>query len=94
MGGRVSSPLTIWNAISPWPTEWWSTYFFITSLVVTGIVGISSTFWFFIGGVIDIRRLFRDIAIRVDNPLDNGMVESLVSLSNKAIFKQRTQKMH
>ncbi|MBN8710781.1 MAG: hypothetical protein J0I10_15455, partial [Verrucomicrobia bacterium] len=61
-----------------------------TSLVVTGIVGIISTFWFFIGGVIDIRRLFRDLAARVDNPLDNGMVEGHVSLADKAVFEQRT----
>ncbi len=82
----------IWNAISPWPVEWWSTYFFITSLVVTGIIGIITTFWFLIGGIIDMRRLFRDLAIRVDNPLDNGMVEGHVSLADKAVFEQRTHK--
>ena len=80
----------VWNAISPWPVEWWSTYFFITSLVVTGIVGIITTFWFLIGGIIDMRRLFRDLAVRVDNPLDNGMVEGHVSLADKAAFEQRT----
>lgn len=80
----------IWNLISPWPVEWWSTYFFITSLVVTGILGVISTFWFLIGGVIDIRKLFRDLAARVDNPLDNGMVEGHVSLVDKAVFEQRT----
>ena len=80
----------IWNMISPWPLEWWSTYFFITSLVVTGILGVISTFWFLIGGVIDIRKLFRDLAARSDNPLDNGMVEGHVSLVDKAVFEQRT----
>ena len=80
----------IWNAITPWPVEWWSTYFFITSLLVTGIVGIVTTFWFLIGGIVDMRRLFRDLALRVDNPLDNGMVEGHVSLADKALFEQRT----
>jgi SSS family solute:Na+ symporter len=80
----------IWNLISPWPVEWWSTYFFITSLVVTGILGVISTFWFLIGGVIDLRALFRDLAARSDNPLDNGQVEGHVSLVDKAKFEART----
>jgi len=80
----------IWNLISPWPIEWWSTYFFITSLCVTGIIGIISTFWFLIGGIIDMRRLFRDLATRVDNPLDDGRVEGHVSLADKALFEAKT----
>jgi Na+/proline symporter len=80
----------IWNFISPWPPQWWSTYFFITSLVVTGLLGIISTFWFLIGGIIDVRKLFVDLAARSDNPLDNGMVEGHVSLVDKAAFEART----
>ena len=80
----------IWNMISPWPTEWWSTYFFITSLCVTGVIGIISTFWFLIGGIIDMKRLFKDMAARVDNPLDNGQVVGHVSLADKAIFEAKT----
>jgi Na+/proline symporter len=79
----------IWNLIDPWPLEWWSTYFFVTSLVVTGVIGIISTVWFFIGGVIDIRQLFKDLADRVDNPLDNGMVQGHISLADRALFKER-----
>ncbi|HBR94630.1 MAG TPA: sodium:panthothenate symporter, partial [Opitutae bacterium] len=80
----------VWNMISPWPEHWWSEYFYITSLLVTGVLGIVSTFWFFIGGVIDVRRLFRDLASRIDDPLDNGMVEGHVSLADKAAFEART----
>ncbi len=80
----------IWNMISPWPTEWWSTYFFITSLCVTGVIGIVSTFWFLIGGIIDMKRLFKDLEARVDNPLDNGQVDGHVSVADKAIFEERT----
>ena len=82
----------IWNLISPWPTHWWSTYFFITSLCVTGVIGIVSTFWFLIGGVIDMKRLFKDLDARVDNPLDNGTVAGHVALADKAIFEARTHK--
>lgn len=82
----------IWNLISPWPAHWWSTYFFITSLVVTGIIGVVSTVWFMIGGVIDMRQLFRDLAARVDNPADNGVVVGQVSLADQARFEAREEK--
>jgi solute:Na+ symporter, SSS family len=70
----------IWNMFSPWPAEWWSSYFFITIVVVGVIAGAVSTVWFMIGGIVDIRRLFKDLAARVDNPLDDGWVEDHVSL--------------
>ena len=58
----------------------------------TGIVGIASTFWFMIGGIIDMRRMFRDLAARTQfNDLDNGMVEGNVSLADKKNFEQMDQ---
>lgn len=74
----------IWNIFDPWPAKWWSWYFFITVVVVGIAVGVISTVWFMIGGVIDIRRLFRDLAARIDNPLDDGWVEDHISLADKA----------
>lgn len=74
----------VWNIISPWNIKYWSWYFFIHNVVVLGIVGIISTIWFSIGGVIDIRRLFRDLADRTANPLDNGVVCGNVSLEDQA----------
>jgi Na+/proline symporter len=79
--------VVIWNIISPWPSEWWSLYFYINSLLIAGVVGVVSTVWFMIGGIIDTRRLFRDLEARMDNPLDNGRVENHVSLMDKAAFK-------
>lgn len=81
----------IWNAFSPWPVEWWSTYFFINSMVITGLVGVISTFWFLIGGIIDSRRLFRDLEGRIDNPLDDGRVVGHVSVADAAAFKAKKQ---
>ena len=76
----------VWNLISPWPVEWWSNYFYINSLLIAGIIGAVSTVWFMIGGIIDTRRLFRDLSQRVDNPLDDGRVERHVSLMDRALL--------
>jgi len=74
----------IWNFIEPWPAHWWSYYFLINSVIIGGVIGVISTVWFMIGGVLDIRQLFRDLAARVDNPLDDGRVEGHVSLMDRA----------
>ena len=79
--------VVVWNWISPWPAEWWSWYFFITVIVVGIVVGSISTVWFMIGGFIDLRRLFKDLGKRVDNPLDDGWVEGHVSLADKGEFE-------
>ncbi|MBO4649138.1 MAG: sodium:panthothenate symporter, partial [Lentisphaeria bacterium] len=77
----------IWNHFSPWKPEWWGKYFLITTLVIPGIAAFFSTFWFGIGGAIDLFRLFRDLEKRVADPLDNGWVEGHVSLADKARFE-------
>jgi hypothetical protein len=53
-------------------------------LLVPGIVAAISTFWFGIGGAVDLYRLFRDLKVRIVNPLDDGRVEGHVSLADKA----------
>ncbi len=78
----------VWNAFTPWPIQWWSKYFFIVYLVVPGIMAAISTVWFSIGGIVDLRHLFRDLKNRVDNPLDDGWVEGHVSLADKAEFEK------
>jgi hypothetical protein len=74
----------VWNAFRPWDESWWSTYFFIVQLVVAGIIATVSTVWFGIGGAIDLRRMFRDLATREINELDDGRVEGNMSLADKA----------
>ena len=70
----------IWNIISPWPAQWWSHYFYVTTLCVGAVTGVISSVWFLIGGIIDTKRLFKDLEARVDNPLDDGRVKGHVSL--------------
>lgn len=74
--GIVFVAIVIWNTISPWPDEWWTVKFFITSLVIPAIVGLISTVWFMIGGIRDTRRLFIDLEKRIEDPDDNGQVLS------------------
>ena len=72
------------NVFFEWTPKMWGHYFYITHLIVPLPIAIVTTVWFFIGGVIDLRRLFIDLAKRKEDYLDNGMVEGNVSLSDKA----------
>jgi Na+/proline symporter len=80
--------VVVWNAFAPWPVLWWGHYFFIVTLVVPGVMAVISTFWFGIGGAIDLFRLFRDLKKREVNPLDCGWVEDHVSLDDKAAMEE------
>ena len=79
----------IWNMISPWPASWWSWYFFITIIVVGILVGTVSTVWFMWGGSRDMKQLFRDLALRKDNPLDDGWIDGHISRADKAELADR-----
>lgn len=72
--GIIFFGIVIWNAIWPWPHSWWTVNFFITTLLIPGIVGVISTVWFMIGGSIDAIQLFRDLKKRVEDPNDNGQI--------------------
>ncbi len=78
----------LWNIISPWPKEWWGYFFLITFIIIPGILAFITAIWFAIGGVIDIRRLFRDLKAREADALDNGMVKDGVSLSDYEKFNK------
>jgi len=84
--------VVIWNLISPWPVEWWGTYFFIKTLLIPCVVAFISTFWFGIGGAVDLFRLFRDLEHREADVLDNGQVDGNVSLADKARFAKLESK--
>ena len=82
----------IWNVFWPWPPEWWSIYFYFNTIILGVIVGVVSTVWFFWGGVIDLKRLFRDLAARVENPLDDGRVSGHVSVVDLAHVERAENK--
>ncbi len=67
--------VVIWNLFSRWPPEWWSYYFYFNTLVIPSIAGAVTTVWFFIGGVVDMWRLFRDLGARREiDEKDDGRV--------------------
>ena len=74
----------IWNSFSPWKIQWWSNYFFVTLLAVPATLAGITSVWFGVGGFINLLQLFRDLKLRVVNPLDDGRVEGNMSLADKA----------
>jgi len=74
----------IWNMFQPWNNQWWNWYYYINWFVISLLIGVISTIWFVPCGIRDLRQLYRDLAIRKENSLDNGQVEGSVSLADKA----------
>ena len=60
----------------------------IVAVIIPCIVAIITTVWFFIGGVIDLRKMFQALKSRPEDDLDNGLVEGRVSLSDRKKFEQ------
>lgn len=79
--------IVCWNIFQPWPKDWWGNYYLIRSLMIPGAVAVVTTVWFFIGGVVDLRRMFRDLKNRQTDDLDNGVVSGHVSLSDVKRFE-------
>ena len=82
----------IWNSFYRWPLSWWGWRLFILSIGIACVKAMISMVWFMIGGIVDMRRMFRDLAARTQvNDLDNGMVEGNVSLADKKSFASLEQ---
>lgn len=64
----------IWNILDPWPIHYWANWFFLFNYILAGAVGLVSTFWFFIGGTIDLRKLFRNLAEKKSDAEEDGRV--------------------
>jgi hypothetical protein len=79
--------IVIWNQISPWPKEWWGTWYYITTIVVSGAIGAVSTVWFTWGGTSDLIAMFRDLKSKETNILDDGRVLEGVSADDVAMVE-------
>lgn len=76
--------VVIWDLLDPWTAENWSTYFFIKSIAMAGCIGIVTTIWFSICGTRDLFRLFKDLAAKEANALDDGRVVGNISTADAA----------
>jgi len=78
--------IVVWNCFDSWPLKWWGNYYLIRTLLIPAVIAVVSTVWFFIGGLIDLKKMFRDLKNRVVDNDDNGVVTGHVSLSDKKKF--------
>jgi len=80
--------LCIWQVISPLSEHGWANWFLIHCVFVPGVIAIVSTVWFSIGGTMDLRRLFKRLAEKEDNLLDDGRVIGNVSADDVALVEK------
>lgn len=86
----VTVSLTIWNLISPWPLSWWSTFWHYKGIGIPVLLTLVTSVWFTVGGVRDIRSLFRHLAgDRKINPLDDGFVVNHQNLDEEVLIKKK-----
>lgn len=63
-----------WNLFAPWPAAVWAGFWQVIGIGVPIVLAVVTAVWFFWGGVGDIRRLFRRLAHKRVNHLDDGSV--------------------
>ena len=88
--------VVIWDLLDPWTAQNWSTYFFVKSILYAGCVGVVTTVWFSICGTRDLCQLFKDLAAKEANALDDGRVIGNISAADLAkvaeVEKQNAEK--
>jgi len=65
--------VTVWNLVRDVPTSWWLRFWQVWIWVFTGGAA-AVTVWFTIGGLSDLRYLFRRLERVVPDPADDGRV--------------------
>jgi SSS family solute:Na+ symporter len=66
--------ISLWNIFHIWPDQWWSNYWFYAGILLPIVLGTITSIWFTLGGVRDLRRLFRRLRTLQRNPEDDGRV--------------------
>ena len=64
---------TIYNLTHEVSDDAWATYWLVT-IVVSGVIGVGTAIWFSVGGILDVRNLFRLLSTAERDDRDMGMV--------------------
>lgn len=86
-GFSVWLMILIWNSISPWPYKYWVNWN-VVNISIACTIGIVSTIWFTIGGVWDLRRLFRRLKEKQEDILDDGRVVDGISADDISLVEK------
>jgi SSS family solute:Na+ symporter len=70
--------ISIWNLLRAWPVRWWANYWYVVGILFPLVLGVITTVWFTIGGLKDLRQLFRNLASTPRDALDDGIVRDAV----------------
>lgn len=67
--------VVLWNTLfKPFSDQAWATYFWIMNVLLALLVGAVTSVWFTIGGILDLRAMFRRLTTLKRNLLDDGRV--------------------
>ncbi|MCC6422128.1 MAG: hypothetical protein IT447_01505 [Phycisphaerales bacterium] len=70
----VFAVVTAWNFIWPLSTDWWTSYWYIVAILMPLVLGVITSIWFTVGGIIDLKRLFVHLRTTARDVLDDGTV--------------------
>ncbi len=76
---------TLWNMVAPWPTEVWSGFWHVVSIIIPVAMAVIIGVWFTWGGITDTIDLFRRLRQEKANPLDNGAVVNHQNLDESVL---------
>lgn len=72
----------VWNLVTPWTIDWWAGWFYLNNILLAGVVGVFTTFWFTIGGTMDLCQLFKRLREKEIDDNDDGRVIDHVSTAD------------
>jgi SSS family solute:Na+ symporter len=70
----IFSVISVWNLVHVWPDRWWSAYWYYNAVMLPIFLGTITSIWFTIGGIFDLRKLFRRLRVLKRDVHDDGTV--------------------